>query len=101
MILAPQLDLGAAAETEALKAPYRCDAEVHFCNRNSSAVAVRLRHVPADSVPTDAMYVLYGHRVAGNGTYTWTARVEQSERLLVYSDTANVSVMVGGRRVSQ
>lgn len=97
-----QIDLGAAAETEAAKFPYRCDAEVHFCNRNGATATVRLRVVPADGAVGNEQYLWYGFTIAAGRTSTWpTSRYEKSERVMVYSDLANVSVNVFGKQVSQ
>lgn len=94
-----QLDIGAASETELCKAPYPIDADVYFCNRNGTAALVRMRIVPADvATATDAMYLWYDVSIPATTSMAFdrTLRLQLAERLLVYSGSANVSIVAIG-----
>lgn len=97
-----QIVLGAGSEAEAAKLPYRADAEVHFCNQGVVTATVRMRVIPADGVAASTQYLWYGITIAAGRTLTWpTTRWEKSERIMAYSDVANVSVNTIGKQVSQ
>ena len=71
-------------------------ASVSFCNRGNSAVAVRLALANADS-PTDAEYLEYDVEILGKGVLERTGIVlNATEKLVVYSSAANVSVVAFG-----
>jgi hypothetical protein len=71
-------------------------ASVSFCNRGNSAVAVRLALANADS-PTDDEYLEYDVEILGKGVLERTGIVlNATEKLVVYSSAANVSVVAFG-----
>lgn len=69
---------------------------VSICNRNSTAVAIRLA-VAASSSPTTAEWVEYDATVPSNGVLERTGIVAQATKQVVaYSDSSGVSVSVYG-----
>lgn len=69
---------------------------INICNRNSGVAKVRVA-LSATGTPGNAEYVEYDAGIAGNGVLERTAFVlDAGKNVVVYSDTANVSVVVHG-----
>jgi|TARA_B110000259_G_C14003571_1_gene397156 hypothetical protein len=73
-------------------------ATVSFCNKNATAITVRLALVkPGQSTPGPDDYIEYGTEVLANGVLERTGIVLEADRKVVaYSSTANTVVMVFG-----
>jgi hypothetical protein len=71
-------------------------ANVNITNRNTTNVSVRVA-ITTGADPTTAQYIEYDVDVAPNGVLERTGLVmEATRRVVVYSDTANVSCSVYG-----
>ena len=69
---------------------------VSICNRNSSAVTVRLA-IAAAATPTASEWLEYDTSIAGNSTLERSGVVAQStEKIVAYSSATNVNVQVYG-----
>ena len=69
---------------------------VSVCNRNATAVVVRLA-IAATGTPGVTEWIEYGVSIPANGVLERTGLVIDATKIVVaYSDTANVSVVVWG-----
>ena len=69
---------------------------VNVCNRNSSAVTVRLANADG-STPSNDEYIEYDYSVAANQSFQRTGILMQAAQIIVaYSSATNVSVVVDG-----
>ncbi len=99
--------LGAAdVSATTLTTVYTCPADtftvatVSVCNRNASAITIRLA-VATSSTPTNSEYIEYDSTIAANGVLERTGLVLDAAKLIVVrSSTANVSVVVMGIETS-
>lgn len=96
------LDLSATSNTTV----YTCPADtftvatVSVCNRNATAVAARIAIADTDT-PTSAEWIEYDAQIVGKGVLERTGTVlSAGQRIVVYSDTASVSVVVYGIETS-
>jgi hypothetical protein len=93
-----QVDLAAATNTTVYgpTVPTKGVFNIRFCNRNSSAVSVRLS-VSATSTPAAKEYIEYGALIPANGVLEDQGiPIQAGMYIQAYSDTANVSVNVWG-----
>jgi hypothetical protein len=75
-------------------------ATVSVCNRNASAITVRLA-VANSSTPTNSEFLEFDSTIAANGVLERTGLVLDAGKLIVVrSSTANVSVVVMGIETS-
>ncbi len=91
-------DLSAAANTTVYTVPAGKTAafSVSICNRNATAVTVRLA-LSATSTPGVTEWIEYESSIAGYGVLERTGIVMEAGRLVVaYSSAANVSVVAYG-----
>ena len=69
---------------------------VNVCNRNSSAVTVRLANADG-STPSNDEYIEYDYSLAANQSFQRTGIHMQAAQIMVeYSAATNVSVVVDG-----
>ena len=69
---------------------------VNVCNRNSSAVTVRLANADG-STPSNDEYIEYDYSLAANQSFQRTGIHMQAAQIIVaYSSATNVSVVVDG-----
>ena len=69
---------------------------VNVCNRNSSAVTIRLANADG-STPSNDEYIEYDYSLAGNESFQRTGLHLQTAQIIVaYSSATNVSVVVDG-----
>tara|TARA_R100001443_G_scaffold9022_1_gene18484 strand:- start:3824 stop:4144 length:321 start_codon:yes stop_codon:yes gene_type:complete len=69
---------------------------VNVCNRNSSAVTVRLANADG-STPSNDEYIEYDYSLAANESFQRTGIHMQAAQIIVaYSSATNVSVVVDG-----
>lgn len=69
---------------------------VNLCNRNTTAVTVRIALAVA-ATPTNAEWIEYGATIPANGVMERTALVLDATKLVVvYSSAANVSAVAYG-----
>ena len=70
---------------------------VNVCNRNATNVNIRIAPLAAAAPPTNAEYFVYDSSLQANGVMQLSGLTSGSAKLVVvYSDTANVSVNVYG-----
>tara|TARA_Y100000004_G_scaffold195052_1_gene261131 strand:- start:3600 stop:3920 length:321 start_codon:yes stop_codon:yes gene_type:complete len=69
---------------------------VNVCNRNSSAVTIRLANADGGT-PSNDEYIEYDYSLAGNESFQRTGLHLQADQIIVaYSSATNVSVVVDG-----
>jgi len=69
---------------------------VNVCNRNSSAVTIRLANADG-STPSNDEYIEYDYSLAANESFQRTGIHMQAAQIIVaYSSATNVSVVVDG-----
>jgi len=69
---------------------------VNVCNRNSSAVTIRLANADG-STPSNDEYIEYDYSLAANQSFQRTGIHMQAAQIIVaYSSATNVSVVVDG-----
>lgn len=91
-------DLAAGADTliHTVAAGQVATANIRFCNRNATAVKVRLA-IGIGANPATADYIEFDQQIAANGVLENTGIViSAGENLWARSDTANVSVRAHG-----
>ena len=70
---------------------------VNVCNRNSTNVVIRIAPMSTLATPTNAEYFVYDSNLQANDVMQLSGLTSGSAKLVVvYSDTANVSVNVYG-----
>jgi len=70
---------------------------VNVCNRNATNVNIRIAPLAAAATPTNAEYFVYDSGLQANNVMQLSGLTSGSAKLVVvYSDTANVSVNVYG-----
>jgi hypothetical protein len=70
---------------------------VNVCNRNNANVAIRIAPLAAAATPTNAEYFVYDTTLLANEVMQLSGLTSGSAKLVVvYSNTANVSVNVYG-----
>ena len=70
---------------------------VNVCNRNSTNVVIRIAPMSTLATPTNAEYFVYDSSLQANNVMQLSGLTSGSAKLVVvYSDTANVSVNVYG-----
>ena len=70
---------------------------VNVCNRNITNVLIRIAPLSTLATPTAAEYFVYDSSLQANGVMQLSGLTSGSAKLVVvYSDTANVSVNVYG-----
>ena len=70
---------------------------VNVCNRNNATVAIRIAPLAAAATPTNAEYFVYDTVLQAYSVMQLSGLTSGSAKLVVvYSDTANVSVNVYG-----
>ncbi|RLE28788.1 MAG: hypothetical protein DRJ61_15775 [Acidobacteria bacterium] len=92
-------DLSAATITDVYTVPSSTLASVNIsvCNRNASAVAIRIAVSDTAVTQGNDEFIEYGASIAGNGVLERTGiALDATKIVTVYSDTANVSVVVTG-----
>jgi hypothetical protein len=73
---------------------------VNVCNRGSTTAAIRIA-LAADATPTNAEFIEYDAQIGGTGVLERTGiMMNASKNLVVYSNSANVSVSVFGIETS-
>jgi hypothetical protein len=93
-----QVDLAAATNTTVYGPTVAAPGtyNIRFCNRNASAVTVRLS-ISASTTPANAEYIEYGTVIQGFGVLEEQGiPIQAGKYIQAYSDTANVSVSVWG-----
>lgn len=91
-------DLSAATNTTLYTVPATKTASfsVNFCNRNDTAVTIRLA-IGTSATPANADWVLYDVIVQGDGALERAGLVLDAGKLVVvYASAANVSVQAYG-----
>lgn len=92
------VDLAATTNTTVYTVPASKTASfsVNICNRNASAVTVRLA-LAATGTPGVTEWIEYDAAISGNGVLERTGLMLDTGKLLVaYSSAANVSVVAYG-----
>lgn len=91
-------DLAAATNTTICTLPSGSQSfTVNVCNRNSVTVNIRIAPLSTTATPTNAEYFVYDSKLKANNTLQLSGLTSGSAKLVVvYSDTANVSVNVYG-----
>jgi hypothetical protein len=92
------VDLAATTNTTAYTVPVAKIAtfNINICNRNASAVTIRLA-LSATGTPGVTEWIEYDTSVIANGVLERTGIVlDATKNVVVYSNTANVSVVVYG-----
>ncbi|KKN73938.1 hypothetical protein LCGC14_0395030 [marine sediment metagenome] len=94
------VDLSATTNTSIYTVPASTVAvvNVNVCNRNASAIVIRLMHLNG-AIGTLAVedYIEYDVTIAANGVLERTGIVMAATHVIgAYSDTANVTVQVHG-----
>jgi hypothetical protein len=92
------VDLSATTNTTVYTVPSAKTAafSVNICNRNASAVTVRLA-LSATGTPGVTEWIEYDAPIAGNSVLERTGLILDTGKLVVaYSSTANVSVVAYG-----
>lgn len=70
---------------------------IRFCNRNATAVTVRLAIAPAAGTPGSTTFIEYGTPIPAYGVLEEQGiPIQATKYITAYSDTANVSVNVWG-----
>jgi len=70
---------------------------INICNRNNASVSIRLALSATTGVQDNAEYMEYDTIIEAYGVLERTGIVMQAEKIItMYSDTANVSVVVTG-----
>ena len=70
---------------------------VNVCNRNNTNVVIRIAPMSTLATPTNAEYFVYDSNLQANDVMQLSGLTSGSAKLVVvYSDTANVSVNVYG-----
>lgn len=91
-------DLAAATLTKiyTVTAGKTASININVCNRNTAPAKIRIA-VSAADVPVASEWLEYDYLLSGNQTIERTCVIAQStERVVVYSDTANVTAMAIG-----
>jgi hypothetical protein len=91
-------DLAATTNTTVYTVPASktSSCSVSICNRNASSVKVRIA-LAATATPGSAEYIEYDTVVPANTPLERTGLVlDATKRVVIYSDTANVSSVVYG-----
>lgn len=91
-------DLAATTNTTVYTVPTGKVAalSVSLCNRNGSAVSVRLA-LAASGTPDDSEWIEYGTAIAANGVLERTGIVlDAGKRVVVYGGATGVSAVVYG-----
>lgn len=91
-------DLTASTNTSVYTVPSATTSSfsVNFTNRNNVPVLVRLG-ICASASPANAEYIIYDYAIAAGTSLERTGLVAQAAKIVVvYSNTANVSVQVYG-----
>ena len=69
---------------------------VNVCNRNSSAVTIRLANADGGT-PSNDEYIEYDYSLAGNESFQRTGlHLQEAQVIVAYSSATNVSVVVDG-----
>ena len=92
-------DLSATTITDVYTVPSSTLASVNIsvCNRNASAVAIRIAVSDTAVTQGNDEFIEYGVSIAGNGVLERTGiALDATKIVTVYSDAANVSVVVTG-----
>ena len=91
-------DLAAATLTTICTLPAGSQSfTVNVCNRNNANVAIRIAPLAAAATPTNAEYFVYDTVLQAYSVMQLSGVTSGSAKLVVvYSDTANVSVNVYG-----
>jgi hypothetical protein len=76
---------------------------IHMCNRNNTAVTIRIAHVDGAGIGSvaNADYILYDSIVEANGAETIRTGITMAEAdtILVRSDTTSVNFIAWGSEV--
>lgn len=91
-------DVAAAANTKVYQVPAGKTASVNInvCNRNTTPAKIRIALSVADT-PVASEYLEYDFSLSGNNTIERTCVIANSnDRVIVYSDVANISAVVTG-----
>ena len=91
-------DLAAATLTTICTLPAGSQSfTVNVCNRNNTNVVIRIAPMSTLATPTNAEYFVYDSNLQANDVMQLSGLTSGSAKLVVvYSDTANVSVNVYG-----
>lgn len=93
-------DLAATTSTDVYTVPASTSAEVtsiHICNRNATPITLRVALTDGAVAVTD--YIYYGFPLQAYGTLVLGEpfQLDADARVTLYSDTANVSVVITGK----
>ena len=91
-------DLSAATNTTVCTLPAGNQAfTINICNRNTNNVVVRVAPLATTGTPAASEWFVYGDTILANKTMQVSGVTSGSAKnVVVYSDTANVSVNVYG-----